>query len=1505
MFFLSSRFFIRPVKKLLARPAGLGLILAGFVFGFYPAQAQEFGLDNLEQGNVNLGNQPLIETIANIINIFLGVLGVIAVLLIIYAGYIWLTSQGNEEKITQAKKIISSAVIGLVIILASFAIATFIFNRLTGAMNNGGNDNPPGDGLCPDGSAPPCLPTAGLEYLQVKRTYPTGSGVSLCSNVQVEFNQSVKRDLVNDNSFKIVKVVDKEVFSGGQFFPSSDASVISYRHLGQDFSPNTQYEVSLQGGSSGLVSVNGLRFKLDPGKTWQFTTGTQSDNQLPEVAATEPDKNKTEVCRETPIQIEFNEPMDAASFYGNVILREKNNPAAVIQLSQPSFGNNFKIATFYPQNSNGQKIDLSASTLYEVVLKSGPDGITDTCGNPLDGNGNGQADNSGDDYLWSFTTGLTLQCSPVLSLVDPTAVNYGQTVTLTGQNLFLDGEVNFNGLLSGNNSWDGLENILCWNGQARYPASHSLRTTCSAGQVKTRLPVGTDTGPAYDQDGQTAKDGQVSLQVGFGKSNELSFKSLSPYLDNLSPNRGAPEQFVSLQGHNFGNQAGSVKFWLDTNSWLASPPDSCSDWWTETEVIVKVPTGLLPGNYTVQLITGSAGSNGVNKPSNFLPFTVNNDPIGPGICLLAPVEALASQMPVNVKVIGERFSDSASGNKLSFSEVAANKFSGDYYWQDSEIYTQTPVLGGLNALAAGRHQVCVTANGLKSNCKTLRVLGVDQSTVSPPRVVEYNACLSGTQSPSPASGSLSCDNALVSARFTVSMLADTLTSSNIILKSCGQSDTFNSASCQTNINWQNLEILPHGQGGAEGFVAKPIGGLQPGYWYQATISNLVKSSAGLNLTEDYVWHWRIKPDGNCSLDKVLVSPSQAKISSLLAPKNTRDFTGQALAANCNILPADGYTWQWSSDNTAKASVVGLTPSSKAQATAKDWTEVDQPVMIKAKIVSENKENQSKLYITDKDVSDDQDPENLPLRLIKVEPLGSAQNVCRNAVVVATFNRPPLPSEVKASDLVLKTGCNEDACPVTIQTIAGTSSLRGSRLVFVPKNLLTASPSNSSYQASLPSGQFDCGTVNNCQWNFRVGQEVCQIDKVFVDPADYLYDKAGQSQDFYAQAQDKDGVAINAAYQWTKSDGSGVINLLGAVNNQSVVAVSGNKNGQAVLQVVADASSQLAGQSSATILLEVYLCEVPWQYDDSRYNFRLRYCRSVAVNSSNSGLPELVKTGPLAGRADLLNEYLLRPDGSNDVIGLRVYSNTKQLSPADWYESRSDIIKADPKPIGELDGYAAIQDGNSVYVGAVNLADGRAYSNIYVLSYNKESVETTGQIFRELVNNWRFNTNLTSIDSINRLKRDYQRLTDLRTIKNALDGYYDKQGSYPRLTAGTYLAGRTVSAWPSWQSELGNTLQTALPLDPINKLTDCGSGYNVNTCWNATTKDFKCSTGSHVYQYIYSGDSALTGYRLLANLEYKNIIWQSPDGDINVPSVDSCDGFNYNPVSKPIKDSTVK
>ncbi len=119
------------MKKLINAAVIAGLSLSPILVS---AQTRG-GLKNLE-GKIDLSTSlDLIETIGRIIDFLLGFLGVLALILILYAGFLWMTAAGNEEKVAKAKKIMGAAVIGLVIILASFAIANFIVGNLAAQLD--------------------------------------------------------------------------------------------------------------------------------------------------------------------------------------------------------------------------------------------------------------------------------------------------------------------------------------------------------------------------------------------------------------------------------------------------------------------------------------------------------------------------------------------------------------------------------------------------------------------------------------------------------------------------------------------------------------------------------------------------------------------------------------------------------------------------------------------------------------------------------------------------------------------------------------------------------------------------------------------------------------------------------------------------------------------------------------------------------------------------------------------------------------------------------------------------------------------------------------------------------------------------------------------------------------------------------------------------------------------------------------------------------------------------
>jgi hypothetical protein len=70
------------------------------------------------------------QNITTIINFFLGLLGLISVAFLIYAGVLMVTAGGNEEQVGKAKKIITYAVIGIIIILLAYTVVQFVTTAL-------------------------------------------------------------------------------------------------------------------------------------------------------------------------------------------------------------------------------------------------------------------------------------------------------------------------------------------------------------------------------------------------------------------------------------------------------------------------------------------------------------------------------------------------------------------------------------------------------------------------------------------------------------------------------------------------------------------------------------------------------------------------------------------------------------------------------------------------------------------------------------------------------------------------------------------------------------------------------------------------------------------------------------------------------------------------------------------------------------------------------------------------------------------------------------------------------------------------------------------------------------------------------------------------------------------------------------------------------------------------------------------------------------------------------
>ena len=118
------------MKKFLA-PA-FALLVAALVF-VDPAFAQMIDtMDRPTSMGPDAFDGSLRGAIQTVINFFLFFLGLVAVGFIIYGGFLYVTSQGDDGNTEKAKNIIIYAIIGIIVILVSYALINTMIGAGTG-----------------------------------------------------------------------------------------------------------------------------------------------------------------------------------------------------------------------------------------------------------------------------------------------------------------------------------------------------------------------------------------------------------------------------------------------------------------------------------------------------------------------------------------------------------------------------------------------------------------------------------------------------------------------------------------------------------------------------------------------------------------------------------------------------------------------------------------------------------------------------------------------------------------------------------------------------------------------------------------------------------------------------------------------------------------------------------------------------------------------------------------------------------------------------------------------------------------------------------------------------------------------------------------------------------------------------------------------------------------------------------------------------------------------------
>ncbi|MFH0988366.1 MAG: hypothetical protein V1763_03260 [Parcubacteria group bacterium] len=119
----------------------LAVLLFGYVLPIHAAVNLSGPLNSAGQGlygGTAPGADALPKQIGGYIKVLLGIVGVMLVIIIIYAGFLWMTAGGDPDRAKKGREWIINAVIGMLIILSAYAITNFVVSRLVTASSGSG-----------------------------------------------------------------------------------------------------------------------------------------------------------------------------------------------------------------------------------------------------------------------------------------------------------------------------------------------------------------------------------------------------------------------------------------------------------------------------------------------------------------------------------------------------------------------------------------------------------------------------------------------------------------------------------------------------------------------------------------------------------------------------------------------------------------------------------------------------------------------------------------------------------------------------------------------------------------------------------------------------------------------------------------------------------------------------------------------------------------------------------------------------------------------------------------------------------------------------------------------------------------------------------------------------------------------------------------------------------------------------------------------------------------------
>ncbi len=490
----------------------------------------DFGVTEVEE-SIDLGGGDFALVVTKIIRALLGFLGLIAVIVVLYGGFTYMTAGGNEEKITKGKKILINGLIGLTIIFFSVAIVQFIISNISKAtgLSDGSTKGGPNDCI---GLECDEFPICLNNYFVVKSITPNQEKTGMNNIVaRVVFNQALGS---SPSEVMTVTFADGSLvndFLTFSFVPGSNNKVVEARMDKKDFGGNNYCSEDNQNTDHCFRPQN---YEIEISKDLVSTDGQE---------------------------IEFDEqcgfgPPETAQFEVDVVFNDTQGPIIesidIIDSEGQVFGpeNKFKAGTSYIISSNiTDDHGVGYVHLNISALDDGGD-FVDIYDGPLDDSSQ-QFDFAHSQF---FSAGIIAKWKkPKKYIITVEAWDIDHNVTTETSSFILIGE-------------------NCGNGD----------------QDEGEIDVD-EGGMCGEEDGGDCEE-NFECASGFCPAGQCI---ALPQITNVDPMSGAPGNWVTISGKNFGDEVGKVQFGSDEFGWIDAEIVQCSSVleksWSDSFVIAEVP----------------------------------------------------------------------------------------------------------------------------------------------------------------------------------------------------------------------------------------------------------------------------------------------------------------------------------------------------------------------------------------------------------------------------------------------------------------------------------------------------------------------------------------------------------------------------------------------------------------------------------------------------------------------------------------------------------------------------------------------------------------------------------------------------------------------------------------------------------------------------------------------------------------------------------------------------